>query len=140
MPDTPAQPFLPTRAARRTLETAEFWDACAQGRLVVPRCQDCREYIWYPRLFCPHCSSMRVAYEPVSGAGTVYSFTIVRKGNGPYREFAPYVIAYVELAEGPRLMTNIVGVPVEQVHVGMPVRVVFEPAPEGDAIPRFTPA
>ncbi len=132
MPDTP---FLPTRPPRPTLETAEFWDACAQGRLLVPRCDDCHEYIWYPRLFCPHCASQRVTYTEVRGTGTIYSFTVMRKGNGPYKEFAPYVIAYVELDEGVRLMTNIVGVAVDDVRVGMPVKVVFD-----EAIPRFTAA
>ncbi|CAB4365764.1 MAG: nucleotide-binding protein [Actinobacteria bacterium] len=132
MPETP---FLPTRPPRPTHETVEFWDACAQGRLVVPRCDDCHEYIWYPRLFCPHCASQRVTYNEVRGTGTVYSFTIMRKGSGPYKEFAPYVIAYVELDEGVRLMTNIVGVSVDDVRVGMPVKVVFD-----DSIPRFTAA
>lgn len=140
MPDTPASPFLPTRAPRRTIETTEFWDACAQGRLVVPRCDDCHEYIWYPRLFCPHCASTRVTYTEVSGRGTVYSCTVMRKGNGPYKEFAPYVIAYVELDVGVRIMTNIVGVDATEVRIGMPVKVVFEAAGDADAIPRFTPA
>jgi len=135
MPDAP---FLPTRPPRRTHETAEFWDGCAQGLLLLPRCDACHEYIWYPRLFCPHCSSARVTYVQASGLGTVYSFTIMRKGNGPFKEFAPYVIAYVELAEGPRMMTNIVGVAVDEVRVGLPVKVVFDPAGD-DAIPRFTP-
>ncbi|MDO8361952.1 MAG: Zn-ribbon domain-containing OB-fold protein [Actinomycetota bacterium] len=136
----PDDPFLPTRPPRRTHETAEFWDGCAAGRLLLPRCDDCHAYIWYPRLFCPHCSSPRVTYTEVSGTGTVYSFTVVRKGAGAYREFSPYVAAYVELAEGPRVMTNIVGVPVDQVHVGQAVRVVFDPAGDADAIPRFTPS
>ncbi|MDO8389877.1 MAG: Zn-ribbon domain-containing OB-fold protein [Actinomycetota bacterium] len=131
--------MLPTRSPRRTHETAEFWDACAQGRLLLPRCDDCHQYIWYPRLFCPHCASSNVRYTEVSGRGSVYSFTIVRKGSGPYKEHAPYVIAYVELAEGPRIMTNVVGMAADDVHVGMAVRVVFEPAGDTDAIPRFTP-
>lgn len=132
-------PFLPTRPPRRTHETAQFWDGCAEGRLLLPKCNDCGELIWYPRLFCPFCASTSVAYTEVSGRGTVYSFTIMRRGSGPFRDHAPYVLAYVELEEGPRLMTNIVGADPESVFVGQPVQVVFEPAGAGDAVPRFTP-
>jgi len=133
-------PFLPTRAPRRDLETAEFWDACAAGRFVLPRCDDCGEHIWYPRLVCPSCGSTAVTYREVSGRGTVYSFSVVRRGQGPWRDVAPYVLAMVELAEGPTLMTNLVAVDPETVRVGQPVHVVFEPV-EGstDALYRFAP-
>lgn len=137
------EPYLPTRHPRRSLDTAEFWDGCAQGRLLVPRCNACAELIWYPRRFCPFCASTSVTYEEMSGRGTVYSFTVSRRGRGPFRGRAPYVVAYVELDEGPRILTNIVGVGADAVQIGLPVRVVFEPADDGhggttDAIPRFT--
>lgn len=134
-----AEPFLPTRPPRRTLETAEFWDACAVGKLVLPRCNACGELIWYPRLVCPFCASHDVAYTEVSGRGTIYTFTIMRRGAGPFRDAAPYVLAYVQLDEGPTLMTNIVGCDPETLQIGHPVRVVFEPT-DSDAVPRFTPA
>jgi uncharacterized OB-fold protein len=83
----------------------------------------------------------------LSGRGTIYSFTVIRKGAGPFRDAAPYVLAYVELEEGPRMQTNIVGVDPETVHVGQAVEVVFEPvfdqADPGStiaAIPRFAPS
>ena len=139
------QPLLPTRAPRPNAETDEFWAGCAAERLVLPRCDDCGEHIWYPRRFCPFCASTAVTYVEVSGVGTVYTFTIVRKGAGPFRDAAPYVIAVVELAEGPRLMTNLVGVAVDEVAIGQPVRVVFEPVLDDAGtlvarIPRFTAA
>lgn len=130
---------LPTRAPQRTLETAPFWDACAQHRLVLPRCESCTEVIWYPRLVCPSCGGTTVTWVEASGRGTVYSFSVVRKGQGPYRDVAPYVLAYVELDEGPRVMTNIVGVDPDAVRVGQAVRVVFDDTGDGDALPRFTP-
>ena len=68
----------PTRAPHRNLETAAFWDGCAAGRLVLPRCDDCGELIWYPRRFCPFCGSLAVDRHRVSGRGTVYSFTVIR--------------------------------------------------------------
>jgi uncharacterized protein len=139
-------PFLPTRAPRRNHETAPFWDACAEGRLVLPRCDSCGEHIWYPRLFCPFCGSTSVTYVEVSGRGTVYTFSVMRRGDGAYRDHAPYVLAYVQLDEGPTMLTNIVDVDPELVHIGQRVRVTFEPVLGGgaeaptDAIPRFTPS
>lgn len=132
------EPRLPTRPPRRTLETVEFWDGCASERLLLPRCDECHEHIWYPRLVCPFCGSQSVSYVESSGLGTVYSFTVVRRGSGAYRDAAPYILAMIELDEGPIMMTNVVGS--DQVTIGMPVQVVFDPAgAAGDAIPRFVP-
>ena len=130
---------LPARSPRRTPETAEFWEAVSADRFVLPRCNACSTYIWYPRLFCPACGSLDVSYVEASGQGAVYSYTVVRKGDGPFREMTPYVLGIVELAEGPRLMTNIVTDDVESISCGQAVHVVFEPAGESDRIYRFAP-
>lgn len=127
------------RPPRRTHETAPFWDACAEGRLVLPRCQRCGELIWYPRRFCPFCAGTEVSWIEVSGHGTVYSFTVMRRGAGAYADAAPYVVAYVQLDEGPRVLTNVVGADPDQLEVGTPVRVVFDDAGDGEALFRFTP-
>ena len=136
-----AEAFLPTRPPRRTFETEEFWDGCASERLLLPRCDECHEHIWYPRLVCPFCGSQSVSYVESNGMGTIYSNTVVRRGSGAYRDSAPYIVAMVELAEGPIMMTNVVGADPETIAVGMSVRVVFEPVgdDDADAIPRFTP-
>lgn len=131
---------LPTRAPQRSSETAPFWDACADHRLVLPRCDRCGTFIWYPRAFCPACSSPDVTWVEVSGRGTVYSRTVIRQGQGPYREVGPYVLAMVELEEGPRLLTNVVGCDPAEVTIGRRVQVVFDDAGEGDALPRFSPS
>jgi uncharacterized protein len=139
-------PFLPTRSPHRTLETAEFWDACGDGRWVLPKCDTCAEYIWYPRLTCPFCGSLSVSYVAASGRGTVYTFTIIRRGPGPFREQAPYVAVMVRLDEGPVVVSNLVDVDPESVQIGDAVVVTFEPVlddagePTGDAIYRFCPA
>jgi len=130
---------LPTPVPRWNLETKPFWDATAEGRLVLPKCNRCGFVIWYPRLFCPECASQDVSWIDASGEGTIYSFTITRKGQGQYREAGPYIMAYVELAEGPRIMTNIVTTDVEAVRIGQAVRVTFDETGEGPALPRFTP-
>lgn len=132
-------PDLPTRPPRRTEETAPFWDACAQHRLALPRCESCAQLIWYPRRFCPACGGTAISWEEMSGNGSIYTFTIVRRGQGPYKEVAPYVLAYVELDEGPRILTNVVTDDVEAVRCGQRVRVRFDPAGDSDAIFRFEP-
>ena len=130
---------LPVSAPHPTLETAPFWEAAAAGRLVLPQCDHCGNVIWYPRRFCPVCHQWGVTWIDASGRGTVYSFTVIRKARGPWGEVAPYVLAYVELDEGPRVMTNVVGAPPDEVEVGMAVEVVFDRDGEV-ALPRFRPA
>lgn len=136
MPD-PGQ--LPAPAPSVNPETQPFWDATSEGRLLLKRCATCQEVIWYPRAICPECGSMNTEWFEASGRGTVYSFTVNYKGDGPYKS-APYVLAYVELEEGPRMMTNIVGTDPSQVSIGQSVTVVFHPTGEGPALPRFRPA
>ena len=131
---------LPVRRVEVNTETKPFWDATAQGILVLPKCDNCSAVIWFPRAFCPACSGTSVSWIESSGRGTVYSFSITRKGAGVWSDVGPYVIAYVELDEGPRVLTNIVGCPVDQVSIGMSVRVVFDQTAEGPAVYRFAPA
>jgi uncharacterized OB-fold protein len=79
-----------------------------------------------------------VSWFEASGRGTIYSYTINRRGQGDYRDMA-YVVAYVELDEGPRVLTNIVDYDFEKLEVGQPVQVVFHPTSGGPALPRFRP-
>ena len=121
------------------LEDAPFWEAADAGRLVLPRCRSCATFIWYPRAFCPACHTSGVEWVPASGRGTVYSFTVSQRGMGPWAEHAPYVIAYVELEDGPRVLTNIVGADPDEVRIGDAVTAVFQPAGSHQVL-RFTPA
>ncbi|MBV9322598.1 MAG: Zn-ribbon domain-containing OB-fold protein [Chloroflexi bacterium] len=138
MTDTAAK-TLPAPPPQINVETKTFWDATAEGKLMLPRCNACQVVIWYPRLFCPECGSTDIGWFEASGKGTVYSYTINRRGQGDYRDLA-YVVAYVELEEGPRVLTNIVDCDVDQVSVGQAVQVVFHPTSNGAALPRFRPA
>jgi uncharacterized OB-fold protein len=131
---------LPTPLPSPNPETAEFWAATGEGRLLLKRCLSCGTVIWYPRALCPACKSTETEWIAAAGTGSVYSFTVSRRGEGAYREAAPYVLAYVELDEGPRLMTNIVGCAVDEVSVGQRVIVVFDDTGEGSALVRFRPA
>lgn len=133
---------LPTPPPRPNGETEPFWTAAADGRLVLPVCDACGHHIWYPRTWCPVCGSAAVTWTELSGAGTVYACTVIRRARGPWGDAVPYVVAYVELAEGPRILTNVVTNDAESVRIGMPVTATFVPvegADEPQAILRFTP-
>jgi uncharacterized OB-fold protein len=131
-------PSLPAPAPDVAPELAEFWAATAGGRLLIPRCTECGQAFWYPRPICPNCHSTAIAWEQASGHGVIYTFSIVRRGLGVYAD-APYVLAYVDLAEGPRVMTNIVDCDVESVEIGQPVELIFHRTADGTALPRFRP-
>jgi len=130
---------LPTPQPERTPETDAFWAGTADGRLPLPYCPDCDTVIWYPREFCPQCGRRSVIWRAASGRGTVYSYTVVHRTSGPYRDAVPYVLAYVELDEGPRVLSNIVGCPPDDVRIGQPVQVVFCDTGAGSALYRFEP-
>jgi uncharacterized protein len=136
----PKRSGLPVRRVDVNSETKPFWDATAEGILLLPKCDSCSALIWYPRAFCPACSGTDISWVSSVGTGTIYSFSITRKGSGVWAEVSPYVIAYVDLDEGPRVLSNVVGCAVEEVSIGMSVRVVFDKTGEGPAVYRFTPA
>jgi len=130
---------LPAPAPPVNPETQEFWAATAAGRLLLKRCLDCGSVIWYPRAICPDCSSLRTEWFAASGRGRVYSYTVNHRGEGAYQGSAPFVLAYVELDEGPRVMTNVVEADAADLAVGLPVDVVFHDTGDGSALPRFRP-
>ncbi|HXJ79364.1 MAG TPA: Zn-ribbon domain-containing OB-fold protein [Candidatus Methylomirabilis sp.] len=117
-----------------TLETQPFWDAAAAGRLLLKRCLNCGESHHYPRPICPFCGSDRTEWRDASGRGTIYSYSVMRRAP------VPYAIAYVTLAEGVTMMTNIVDCDLDAIRVGQSVRVVFKPSDGGPPVPMFTPA
>ena len=130
---------LPAAAPHANLETQPFWDATAEGRFLLRRCDACGLVIWYPRSLCPDCHSTETSWFEASGRGTIYTFTVVRRGQGPWAAAAPYVTGYVTLDEGPTILTNIVGCDPEQVAIGQEVEVVWHDTGEGSALYRFRP-
>lgn len=131
---------LPAPAPVVSPETRPYWEGAGRGTLTLQRCGACDSVIWYPRGMCPECGSRDLAWFEASGRGTVYSYTINRRGMGEYRDVSPYVLAYVELEEGPRVLTNVVDCDPESVRIGDAVRAVFHPAGDGVALVRFAPA
>ncbi|WP_067670878.1 Zn-ribbon domain-containing OB-fold protein [Nocardia miyunensis] len=134
---------LPSPAPAITEETRPYWEAAAAGQLTLPRCGSCSTVIWYPRGFCPECQATDVEWFEASGRGVVYSYTISRRGrahNPAFAEAPEVVLAYVELAEGPRVMTNVVDCAEADLRCGLPVHVVFHPTDDGKgALVRFAP-
>ena len=120
-------------------EAIPYWKAGHEGRLVVQRCDDCGNVQLYPRHRCVACRAP-VSWIEASGRATVYSFTVIRQNySRPFRDWMPYVVALVDLDEGPRLMTNVVGVDPEDVHIGMRVRARFEIVSDEAGIALFEP-
>ncbi len=123
-----------------TRTSVEFWKAAKRHELCLQRCQDCSHYVVYPRSLCPQCLGTNLKWEKVSSRGTVYSYTIVRRAGTPgFEEDVPYVFAIVELDEGPRMSTNIVGIEPEKVAIDMKVAVFFDDVTPEITLVKFKP-
>jgi len=137
------EPVAPSRRAFEppTSElTRPFWDATRESRLLVQWCTTCDEPVWFPREVCLRCLGNALEWRETAGTGTVYAFLVEHRPNLPdVFGDAPYVVALVELDEGVRLMTNVVGCPPEAVVVGMLVRVTWEALSDGRNLPLFEP-
>jgi len=134
---------IPKPLPEITPVTQPFWEATAQGKLLMQRCRDCHSWVWCPRPACVECGSEQLEWTLLSGRGRVFAFTVIREVVGrALRGFAkdiPYVTAWIDLEEGPRFCSNIVQCPVEKVEIGMAVEVVFEEAGPGIFLPKFKP-
>lgn len=128
----------PRPVPETTPETEEFWTAAADERYLLSECGDCGCTYYYPRAHCPECLSDNVGWQEASGRGTVYSYTVLSRIDGWPDDDLPLVVAFVELEEGPRVMTNVVDCDPDDVEVGSPVEVQYVPAEDGDiAVPVF---
>ena len=138
-PDSPGVPVPAKPQPRITPWAAPLWEGCAQGKLTLPYCDKCEACFYYPRRWCPQCFNQDLSWQEVSGKGKVYSFSVIHQAPmASYQGDVPYVLAVIELQEGPRMMTNVVNCRVEDVSVEMPVEVTFEE--RGDmTIPQFQP-
>jgi uncharacterized protein len=99
----------------------------------VPTCGGCGRVHWYPRAICPFCGSDKIEWRDASGKGTIYTFSVMRRAK------EPYVIAYVTLAEGPTMLTNVVDCDFDALAIGQPVSVVFAETENGPPVPMFRP-
>lgn len=115
-----------------------FYAGCREGSLLLQQCGDCDGWQFYPRILCSHCGSRSLHWRAASGRGCIATFTVVRQPVSPAYE-APYVVALVDLEEGPRMMSHIVGCDPESVRVGDAVAVQFEDWSDTLTMPVFKP-
>jgi uncharacterized OB-fold protein len=113
-----------------------YFDGCKAGVLRLQQCGECQQFQFYPRTICSHCTSEKLQWQDASGDGVIASFTVVRKGVSAAYE-APYVVALIDLAEGPRLMSTLIDVDPADVAIGLPVRVDFEKWSNDISLPVF---
>ncbi|MED1605080.1 OB-fold domain-containing protein [Cytobacillus kochii] len=113
-----------------------FWEGTRRGKLHIKKCQSCGEHHYYPRDLCPFCNSEETFWVEATGIGTIYTYSVMRKGHS-------YAIAFVTLVEGVRIMTNIVDCDLDRIAIGQKVKVVFKHTGDGNEenplVPCFTP-
>ena len=119
-------------------DTQFFWEGAKEHKLLIQRCVECGELRHPPRPMCPHCNSLAWDTIEAAGRGTVFSFVMPHHPSYPWFEY-PYIVALVDLEEGTRLVTNLVGTSPDAVMIGMPVEVRFEEFDGGLVLPLFTP-
>lgn len=123
-----------------TEEVVPVLEAAAEGRLLIQRCAACGTHQFYPRVHCTHCGAGTPEWVEASGRGSVHTFSVVHRNGMPgWRDEVPYVVAVIELSEGPRIMTNVVDCDPGDVSVDMPVQVTFVEQGE-QTLPKFRPA
>lgn len=127
-------------APRATPETQRFWDGTAAGELWIQRCLDEKHAFFYPRTSCPECGTEEIEWFRASGRATLYSFVVSHRPAPGFEP--PYVIAVVQLEEGPRMMTNLVGVEpkLESIELDIDLVAEFEDRGEAMKVPVFRPA
>ncbi|MGW7414439.1 Zn-ribbon domain-containing OB-fold protein [Streptomyces sp. NPDC054863] len=114
--------------------TRPYWSAAAEGHLLLRRCADCTRAHHYPREFCPYCWGEEVSWERASGRAVLYTWSVVHRNDlPPFGARVPYVAAVVDLAEGPRMMTEVVDCGEEELRVGAELEVAFRAGEDGSA-------
>ncbi|HEY6394080.1 MAG TPA: Zn-ribbon domain-containing OB-fold protein [Candidatus Binataceae bacterium] len=122
-------------------ENRPWWEALQRHELYVQKCRDCGLVRYYPRAQCTQCLSARIEWIKSSGRGKVYTFTVTNQNQAAgFRESLPYIMAYVELDEGVKMLTNLVDCRPEQVKIGIPVEVVYEDVTPDVTLAKFRPA
>ena len=137
MPDSPRRTDLPTIED----DTRPFWDAARDVRFLLRRCTACGAVHHYPRPFCPTCWSGDVEWIEASGRARLYTWSTVFVNDlAPFSERLPYVAAVVELEEGPRVMTTVVGCEPADLRIDLALVVAYQPLTEDIVAPVFRPA
>jgi uncharacterized OB-fold protein len=139
-----AQPTTTRRPLPRFPEpdTQPFWEATARHELRYPTCNTCSTVVFYPRRHCTRCGSPELTWHTSKGLGTIYSYSVVRQNRNPaFKDLGAYAVAYIDLDEGFRMLTNIVGVadPTRDIQIGQRVAVRWEDQTPEISLPMFAP-
>ncbi|MFP3927779.1 MAG: Zn-ribbon domain-containing OB-fold protein [Desulfobacteraceae bacterium] len=122
-------------------DNKEFWAGCREHRLKFQKCRSCGQVRWPAAMLCPRCHSTETDWIDASGRGVVYTFAVYHVAYIPaFKDELPYVVATIELEEGPHLLSNVVGCSPEVVRCGMPVEVVWEDVTDEFSLPKFRPS
>jgi uncharacterized OB-fold protein len=132
----------PKPLPKPTPETQPFWDGARDGRLLIMHCNACARDYFYPRPYCPFCFSQDTSWKQASGKAKLHTYMIIHRAAPGFEGEAPYVVGVVQLDEGPRMMTNIVGIEPNPANltVDMPLEVSFDKANDEITLPKFRPA
>jgi hypothetical protein len=121
-----------------SVESAPYWEGLRNHRLLMQKCSGCKNFWFPPSLLCPHCGSAHNEWCELSGRGRVFTYVVVHRVYHPgFAGDVPYVVAVIELDEGPRMVSNVVGVTPDQVACDMRVEIVFEDIPQNMTLPKF---
>jgi uncharacterized OB-fold protein len=121
-------------------ESQPYWDGLRDKKLTMPRCDDCKHHWFPPSLLCPKCNSPKWSWTKVSGRGRIFSYVVYHRVYHPaFAGEVPYAVAVIELDEGPRMYSNVIGVPPEQLSCDMKVEVAYEPITDDITLPKFRP-
>lgn len=137
-----AEKKVPTRPLPKANEydTADFWAGTKEKEFRYQQCQSCDTVVFYSRAHCTNCGSSDLKWQVASGNASVYSFSVVRQSYHPFfRNLVPYVVAWIDLDEGPRILSNVTDVAAEDVEIGMKLKLHWEEH-EDLSIPLFKPA
>jgi uncharacterized OB-fold protein len=136
-----AEQAKPRRIEPPITETTQpFWDATREHRYLLQWCTDCEKPIYYPREACPSCLGAALEWRPASGRGSVYAVTVEHKPQtSTIATEEPFAVALIDLEEGVRIMSNVVGCPPGEVTVDMAVGLTWEPLSDGRNLPQFEP-
>ena len=121
-------------------ESKPYWDGLRDHKLLMPRCDACQGYWFPPSLLCPRCNSAKWTWTAASGRGRVFSYFVYHRVYHPgFADEVPYAVAVIELDEGPRMISNVIGIAPDKLVCDMKVEVVYQTITEAITLPKFKP-
>jgi uncharacterized OB-fold protein len=121
-------------------ESKPYWDGLREHKLLMPRCDACEGYWFPPSLLCPRCNSAKWTWTAVSGRGRIFSYVVYHRVYHPgFADEVPYAVAVIELDEGPRMISNVIGIAPDKLACDMEVEVIYQPITEAITLPKFKP-